>query len=126
MELWAEYITGIEGNKPARFFTPSERGKVKHTYCRRKLAWDCIAEHVRAGFTPQAACAKIHQAYGFVTITQILNKFRADRARGGHPNLRIVRAAPWNDPARRATVAQRHLTFGNIGRVNRNMTVANI
>jgi hypothetical protein len=43
--------------------------------------------------------------------------------------LRIVHAggAPLNSPARMARVAQRTLTIGNIGRVNRNMmTVAEI
>ena len=38
--LWAEFESGVGGNKPARLFTASERGKVKFKYCRRKIVWD--------------------------------------------------------------------------------------
>ena len=35
--LWAEYESGIGGDKPAQLFTPAERGRVKFKYSRRKI-----------------------------------------------------------------------------------------
>jgi hypothetical protein len=49
--LWQEYEFGIGGRRPARLFTPAERGKVKYSYYRRKVVWDVIASLVRAGDT---------------------------------------------------------------------------
>ena len=41
-ELWIEYTTGLEGNKPARLFNASERGCVKDQYTQRKVFWDLV------------------------------------------------------------------------------------
>ena len=91
MELWTEFMFGIGGRKPAKDFTPSERGKCRHKYCRRKLVWDCIKRHVNCGYTPNAACERIHQCYGYnLSVTMIINAFKRDKQRGGHPNLRLV------------------------------------
>ncbi|KAL3763929.1 LOW QUALITY PROTEIN: hypothetical protein ACHAW5_008367 [Stephanodiscus triporus] len=49
--LWAEFESGVGGNKPARLFTASERGKVKFKYCRRKIVWDVIDNLVRRGLS---------------------------------------------------------------------------
>jgi hypothetical protein len=90
-ELWQEYMFGIGDRKPAKDFSKIERGKYRHMYCRRKLVWDCIERHVRCGYTPQAACDRIHQAYGYnLSITRIINGFKRDKATGGHPNLRCI------------------------------------
>jgi hypothetical protein len=40
--LWTEYHYGIGGLKPAKDFTPSERGRCKKTYSQRKAVWDSI------------------------------------------------------------------------------------
>ncbi len=63
------------GNKPAKDFTPHERGQVKVTYCRRKVVWDKAAELVRAGFTADEAIDKIYRAYGErLSVSAILTK----------------------------------------------------
>mgnify|MGYP003512971962 FL=1 len=41
-DLWQEYQYGLGGRKPAKYFTPTERGKVKHKYSRRKVVWETI------------------------------------------------------------------------------------
>jgi hypothetical protein len=51
--LWQEYEFWIGGRKPARLFTPAERGKVKYSYHRQKVVWDVIASLVQAGDTTQ-------------------------------------------------------------------------
>ncbi len=58
--LWQEYEFGIGGRKPARLFTPTDRGKVKFKYSRRKVVWDVIAARVRAGETAQVAIDRIY------------------------------------------------------------------
>jgi hypothetical protein len=90
-ELWQEYMFGIGNRKPAKDFSISERGKCRHMHCRRKLTWDCISSHIRCGYTPAAACDRIHQAYGYNhSIARIINCFKRDKATGGHPNLRCI------------------------------------
>ena len=34
-DLWQEYMFGGPGRKPAKEFTPAERGRVKHVYSLR-------------------------------------------------------------------------------------------
>jgi Transcriptional activator of glycolytic enzymes len=88
-ELWAEYQFGIGGRKPARLFTRGERGKVKYNYYRRNIVWEVIARLVRAGETAQTAIDRIRIVYGqSSSVTVIVNKMKADRRIGGHPQLR--------------------------------------
>jgi hypothetical protein len=88
--LWKEFTDGINGNKPARDFTPAERGANKSLYCRRKVFWDCIDIHCKMGFDWRVAVNKVYEAYGNnLPVTQILLAMTADKARNGHPNLRI-------------------------------------
>jgi hypothetical protein len=90
--LWQEYEVGIGGRKPARLFTPVERGKVKYTYHRRKVVWDVIAMRVRAGDTAQVAIDRIYELYGAgTTVSNIINTMRRDRMtyNGCHPQLRV-------------------------------------
>jgi hypothetical protein len=90
--LWQEWEFGIGGRKAARLFTAAERGRAKHTYTRRKAAWDAIAYQVRAGHTAERAIDRLYEHYGRnLTATQIINQLRRDRAQHGgalHPALR--------------------------------------
>lgn len=89
--LWQEYEFGIGGRKPAKEFTAQERGRVKYSYHRRKVVWDCVASLVRAGWQANVACDKIYEAYGRnESVTRIINKMRRDRVNGGHPQLRVA------------------------------------
>ena len=89
--LWQEYEFGSPGKKPARDFTPAERGKVKHTYYMRKFLWNTVAEMVRSGIDANVACDKIYEVYGQnQSVTKILNALKRDiHDRGGHPSLRL-------------------------------------
>ena len=93
-DLWTEYMHGIGGRKAAKDFTPSERGRVKWKYCRRKVVWDTIGRLCNSGYTVAAACRKIRMTYGIrLSVTQIINAMVKDRRlhRGrGHPNLRVT------------------------------------
>jgi hypothetical protein len=88
--LWNEYEFGIGGRKAAKDFTPQERGRVKHKYCRRKVVWDKVSVMVRSGWDANEAINKIYEVYGAnQTVTKIIDKMKRDRANGGHPSLRI-------------------------------------
>ena len=89
--LWIEFEFGLANRKAAKDFTPSERGKVKYIYHRRKVIWDKIGEMVRSGWSSDEACNKIYEAYGpQKTVTDIINLMRKDKKTGGHPSLRMV------------------------------------
>ena len=88
-DLWREYTHGQSGNKPARDFTPCERGANKSLYCRRKVFWDCVDEHLKRGYSLDATIARIYAAYGNLAVTPILLAMVKDKQRGGHPNLRF-------------------------------------
>jgi hypothetical protein len=88
--LWHEYLYGLENNKPAKNFTPVERGRIKFKYSRRKCFWSVMVRLINAGFTELTAIGKIHQAYGNnLSVTVVLNKMQRDKRNGGHPNLRL-------------------------------------
>ena len=90
-DLWMEYEFGIGNRKPAKDFTPQERGRVKHLYCRRKLVWDKVSEMVRSGWDAATACNKIYEVYGVQEpITNIIKYLKRDKATGGHEELRRV------------------------------------
>ena len=40
--LWREYALGVNGGKPARDYSPSERGANRYAYSRRKKIWNAI------------------------------------------------------------------------------------
>lgn len=84
IELWMEYICGTGGRKPAKHFTPQERGgKNKFRYCRRKVFWDCVAKHVNAGYEAQSAITKIHECYGHnQSVTNILVAMAKEKKMG--------------------------------------------
>jgi hypothetical protein len=90
--LWQEYEFGIGGRKPARLFTPAERGKVKFKYSRRKVVWDVIAARVRAGETAQVAIDHIYEVYGAgKTVSYVITMMQRDRRvyNGCHPQLQV-------------------------------------
>jgi hypothetical protein len=89
-DLWIEYQHGIGGNKAAKDFTYTERGKCKFKYCRRKVVWDCISKHVNAGYLAATAIDRIYQCYGrSQNVSAIIVSMVHDKRTGGHPNLRI-------------------------------------
>jgi hypothetical protein len=91
-QLWDEWANGIGGMKASRLFTAAERGRVRHLYSKRKIFWDKICEMVRAGYLAEVAIDKVYDAYGDgESVTYILRQMQKDkRARGGHPELRVV------------------------------------
>ena len=86
--LWDEYQNGIGGSKPARQFTPSERGRCKHKYSDRKVAWKCIERLLDRGYNLGESIRRIHSVYGHTSITKIIAAMKKDERRGGHANLR--------------------------------------
>ena len=91
--LWMEYMFGGPGRKPAKDFSPRERGAVKHMYCFRKNFWDKCLELVNSGFTATAACDRIYEAYGRrLPVSAILRKMKAHKRSGDWPDSIVVRA----------------------------------
>ena len=87
--LWNEWEFGIGGNKPAKLFLATERGRVKYQYSLRKVFWDLCSEMIRRGHTSDTAIDEMYKVYSNrLSLTQILRKMREDRKRGGHPLLR--------------------------------------
>ena len=62
--LWAEYESGVGGNKPARLFNRAERGKVQFKYCHRKIVWDAVEALVQRGLTSDVAIDRIYSECG--------------------------------------------------------------
>lgn len=84
--LWTEYIEGIAGSKPAREFTPAERGKCKIKYCRRKAFWELVLTQIRLGQSADVAIDRIYSVYGTdLPVTTILNNIMKDRKNGTVP-----------------------------------------
>ena len=78
-DLWNEYLHGVGGRKPARLFSESERGRVKHKYSRRKVIWDAVRELVTLGHSSERAIDIIYNVYGAQTsVTTIINRLRKD------------------------------------------------
>ena len=89
-DLWIEWTTGLGGNKAAKDFTSHERGQVRFKYCRRKVFWDCVSQHIRAGYTALTAIDRIHAAYGNnLSVSSILALMARDKKNNGQENLRL-------------------------------------
>jgi hypothetical protein len=88
--VWAEYESGVGGNKPARLFTASERGKVRFMYCRRKIIWDTIEGLVQRGLTSDAAIDRVYNECGGqnTKVNDVVSKLKAFR-KNGNPVLHI-------------------------------------
>ena len=92
-QLWDEWVNGIGGGmKAIRLFTAAEWGRrVRHLFSKRKIFWDKICEMVRAGDLAEAAIDKVYAAYGDgESVTYILRQMQKDKARGEHPELKVV------------------------------------
>lgn len=77
--LWHEWVHGIGTRKAAKNFTPVERGKCKSKFCRRKVVWDLMAKHVRAGRLATDVITDIYASYPTLSITGIIKALRKDR-----------------------------------------------
>jgi hypothetical protein len=54
------WMDGLAGKfKAARLFAARERGRVKHTFSKRKVFWDKASEVVRAGRLVEEGINKI-------------------------------------------------------------------
>ena len=62
--LWAEYESGVGGNKPAKLFNKAERGKLRLKYCSRKIVWDAVEVLVQRGLTSDVAIDRIYSECG--------------------------------------------------------------
>ena len=85
-DLWDEYTVGLEGRKPAKLYSSTERGRCKYKYTRRRVVWQKIEELVLAGFTSHAAIDMILDHYGKEkSVTQVINLMRKDRLNKSYP-----------------------------------------
>ena len=85
-DLWDEYTVGLEGRKPAKLYTPQERGRCKHKYSRRKVVWDKIQELIQVGYTSHVAIDMILDHYGRDnTTTGIINLMKQNRKYNAYP-----------------------------------------
>jgi len=106
--LWVECTHGLGGNKAAKDFTPTERGRVKQKYYRRKTFWDIVSTLVNAGYGAPAAVDKVWNHCGrSSSVTAVLNSLLADKKAyrhvgGVNPVFHIGRRQP--------TAARRQLT----------------
>ena len=84
-------MDGIGSNKAAKDFTSRERGRCKHKYCRRKVAWNLIQEQINAGKTASQACDDIYTAFGpNLSITQIITAIKRAKARREMPPVLLI------------------------------------
>ena len=88
LQLWHEYLHGMDDDKPAKDFTSVERGKVKFKHSRRKCFWDLMVRLMRAGHNELSATDLITQSYGSnkccTDICKALQKAKKD---GLHPTV---------------------------------------
>lgn len=88
LQLWHEYMFGLHNHKPAKDFTPRERGRCKTKYSRRRSFWMVMSRLIRGGHNELTAIGLIEQCYGrSKPVTYILNCLMKARADGYHPNL---------------------------------------
>ena len=80
--LWDEYEKGVGNSKPARDYTPAERGANKHNYSHRKVFWDAVERLIERGHTSETAIDRILSVYGRGnSVTAILKAMSGDRTR---------------------------------------------
>ena len=88
--VWCEYVSGVNGTKPAREYNDADRAKNSTKYCRRKVLWDIVSDWVRAEKTPEQAIGKMYQIYHpVVSVSRILDGLAKKKKLGGHPELCI-------------------------------------
>ena len=79
--LWQEYMSGINGFKPASKFTSAERGKVKYRYCRRKVFWRAMTKLLSYGIDASVIIGRLENIYGndSLSVSVILKNMRKDK-----------------------------------------------
>ena len=88
--LWTEFEFGIDGNKPAKYFTAKERGVVQFAYCLRKPFWLLIQKLIRHRHTHLTAISELERVYmgnRRPSVTMVLGQIKSDAGSGGHPQL---------------------------------------
>jgi hypothetical protein len=55
--LWAEYILGFTGHKPASEFTQAERGADRYNYYRRNVFWMKVIDMCKLGYKALSYCS---------------------------------------------------------------------
>ena len=90
-DLWDEYTVGLEGRKPSKLYTSTERGRCKYKYTGRKVVWSKIEELVLGGHTAHAAINMIFDHYGKEkSVTQVINLMRKDRLNKSYPQYLCI------------------------------------
>lgn len=88
--LWKEYVSGVNGTKPAREYTAANIRANPTKHCRRNAFWQVVAAWVNAGKTPEQAIDKIYKVYTPLrTVTAILAAMAKDKKTGGNAQLII-------------------------------------
>ena len=92
LSLWHEYLHGLNDNKPAKDFTPWERGRLKTNYSRRNAFWEVMCALCNRGHTELEAIALLQQCYGNnLSVTGMVNALVRARRNGYHVNLNLPR-----------------------------------
>ena len=74
-------MSGINGYKPASQFTSAERGKVRFTYCRRKVFWGAMTKLLSYGIDATVLIERLESIYGNdrSAVSTILSKMQKDK-----------------------------------------------
>ena len=71
---------GVNGGKPVRDYSPSERGANRYAYSQRKKNWNVICSLMTKGYTADTAIDKVYEVYGkSKSVTAILDAMIADK-----------------------------------------------
>jgi hypothetical protein len=78
--FWSEFEFGLDGGKPARDYTPSERGANRYAYSRRKNYWNAVGSLLTNGYSVDSAIDRVYEAYGKnYSVTAILDAIMVDK-----------------------------------------------
>jgi len=78
--LWREYSLGLNGGKPARDYTWSERGANRCAYSRRKNFWNAICSLMTKGYSADTAIDRVYEVYQkSQCVSVILDAIIADK-----------------------------------------------
>ena len=79
--LWTEWTHGLQGNKPARDFTPEERGHKDNAsrFSRRLPIWVLVRKLAASGLTVPAITKRIEHHYGpHTSMLKLAQLIKAD------------------------------------------------
>ena len=76
---YREFTTGINGGKPARYYTADDIRNNKKAYNRRNHLWMAVTVLLERGMTVETACKRIHLTYTNISVSEICDKIAADR-----------------------------------------------